>query len=144
MGLHRYIGRLCIACSLAALAGGCGGNENLSEVSGTVRLDGEPLNDALVVYSPTSGGTTAYGRTDESGRYRMYFKDDEPGAWLGENRVRISTGDVGATGGAGKPERVPDVYNVKSDLTVEVKPGENTFDFELKSDAGELIQPPAE
>ena len=134
--------RTALVCALVLLiAAGCGReSENLASVTGTITLDGEPLADALVVFAPTSGGTTAYGRTDESGRYEMMFSDVQKGAWLGENRVQISTGDVGAAGGPGKPERVPVTYNRQSGLLVEVVPGENDFDFQLESDAGPIAE----
>lgn len=118
---------------------GCSGNPNLSEVQGRVTLDGQPLANAFVVYAPTKGGTTSYGKTDESGQYRMMFKDNEPGAWIGENIVRISTGDVGAGGGSGTKERVPQVYNLQSTLKANVVSGKNTFDFDLKSNAGKIV-----
>jgi hypothetical protein len=126
------------------LGGGCNRNENLADVTGVITLDGKPLEDALVVFSPRQGGTTSYGRTGADGAYRLYFNDHTPGGWLGENVVRISTGDVDATGEGGKPERVPVQYNQRSTLTALVKAGRNTFDFELDSGAGRIIQPPRE
>ncbi|MCA9195744.1 MAG: carboxypeptidase regulatory-like domain-containing protein [Planctomycetales bacterium] len=129
---------------LFVLVAGCGGNENLASVTGTVKLDGEVLPNAFVVFAPTSGGTTSYGRTDASGRYEMMFNDYEKGAWLGENRVEISTGDVDATGSGGAREKVPAIYNQRSNLKVDVASGKNVHDFDLKSDAGRVIQLPPE
>ena len=119
---------------------GCGGsNADLSSVTGTITLDGEPLSDAFVVFAPVNGGTTAYGRTDSSGYYEMMFTDDEMGAWIGVNRVEISTGDVGAAEEGGTREKVPVTYNAETTLTADVQPGGNTFDFQLKS-AGEIVE----
>lgn len=124
---------------------GCGGNSDLARVEGQVTLDGEPLPDALVVFAPTSQGTTSYGRTDQDGRYELFFSDREKGAYIGENRVEISTGDVDPTmSGPGKPELVPSVYNERSTVTVEVTSGTNVHNFDLESDAGRVIQPIAE
>jgi hypothetical protein len=128
---------------LAGLLVSCG-RSDLASVHGLVTLDGQPLPNAFVVFSPTQTGTTSYGKTDADGRYRMMFKDNEPGAWKGENLVRISTGDVGSGGKAGPRERVPVVYNQKTTLKLEVGPGDNVFDFELKSTAGKIVQPLAE
>jgi hypothetical protein len=112
----------------------------LASVTGKVTLDDKPLADAFVVFSPTSAGTTSYGRTDSSGEYVMMFSDREKGAWLGENIVRISTGDVGSGGAGGKKEIIPSVYNVGSTLRRTVEKKSNRFDFELKSSAGKIKQ----
>ena len=125
---------------------GCGGNENLASVTGTITLDGKPLPNAFVVFVPSAevGGTTSYGRTDENGHYEMMFSDDEKGAWIGLNRVEISTGDVGAQEEGGAREKVPSVYNQETTLTADVKPGAQKFDFDLKSDAGKVVDLPSE
>jgi hypothetical protein len=126
---------------LAVLLASCSRNTNLADVRGTITLDGQPLANAFVVFCPTKAGTTSYGKTDADGRYRMLFTDKQLGAWIGETLVRISTGDVGAGGKAGPRERVPVVNNQKTTLKVDVQPGENTFDFDLKSNAGKVVQP---
>jgi major membrane immunogen (membrane-anchored lipoprotein) len=123
----------------AALLVGCSKNDDLSEVTGVVTLDDRPLADAMIVFSPVGNGTTSYGRSDSEGKYRMLFRDNEYGAWLGENIVRITTFDLG-----GKKEQVPIVYNSRSTLKVEVKPGENVHNFQLKSDAGKIVQGPSD
>ena len=149
MGLFSLINqakcypRLSVIFLFVVFLVGCGGNENLSSVTGTITLDGEPLPNAFVVFSPTAGGTTSYGRTNGSGQYEMMFNDDEMGAWIGENRVEISTGDVGATMNGGTPEKVPAIYNQQSTLKVEVTAGPNTHDFDLES-GGRIVQPPTE
>jgi hypothetical protein len=126
---------------VAALLTGCGRRGELASVHGRITLDGQPLAGAFVVFTPTSKGTTSYGRTDADGRYQMTFTDREKGAWIGPNLVRINTGDVGPDG---PPERVPSVYNQRTTLKVDVKPGTNTFDFDLKSKAGKILAAPIE
>lgn len=134
-----------LGCIILCACVGCGGNENLGRVAGTVTLDGEALPNAFIIFAPTSGGTTSYGRTDAEGKYEMMFSDNEKGAWLGENRVQINTGDVDPTmSGAGSKEKVPAVYNQKSTLLVQVDSGSNTHDFELDSSAGRIVEQPAE
>ena len=123
---------------------GCGSRGDLGSVRGKVTLDGQPLPNAFVVYAPTTKGTTSYGRTDAGGNYEMMFTDSQRGAWIGENSVRISTGDLGSGGGPGPKERIPNVYNEASTLTAIVKAGSNTFDFELKSNAGRIKGAPTE
>ena len=133
-----------VAVVLLMAIAGCAKNENLSEVTGLVTLDGKPLVDAMIVFSPTVAGTTSYGRTDSEGKYRMQFRDDEYGAWVGENVVRITTFDLGTGDHSGKKEQVPSIYNSKSATKVTVAAGTNTHNFELKSDAGRIVQGPKE
>ena len=141
---ESVVWRLCWLTLLSAFLLGCGARGDLASVRGKVTLDGQPLPDAFVVFAPTKKGTTSYGRTDAGGNYEMMFTDYQKGAWLGENSVRISTGDLGSGGGPGPKERVPIVYNEASTLTAEVKPGSNNLNFDLKSTAGRIKGAPAE
>jgi hypothetical protein len=131
-----------LAVFIAAL--GCGSRSDLATVTGQVTLDGQPLANAFVVFAPTAQGTSSRGKTDETGHYEMMFSDREKGAWIGENLVRIHTGDVGGGDTAGPKERVPAVYNKDTTLKVEVKPKSNVFDFDLKSTAGRIEAAPVE
>lgn len=141
---RSWLGRaitLCVVLPTAVVLCGCGGNPNLFHASGTVSLDGKPLDNAFVTFIPMEGGTTSYGKTDGNGRYEMQFTDTETGAWKGQNRVEIRTGDVGAGGAPGPRERVPTAYNSASTLTADVKSGNNEFNFELKSGSSKIVQP---
>jgi hypothetical protein len=123
---------------------GCSSRSELASVRGKVTLDGQPLADAFIVFAPTGAGTSSRGKTEADGRYEMMFTDREKGAWIGENMVRIHTGDVGAGGGAGPKERVPAVYNESTTLKVDVQRGTNNFNFDLKSNAGKIKTAPLE
>lgn len=122
----------------ATLLVGCGGDSDLAEVRGVVTLDGEPIANAFLEFTPESSGAPSYGKTDAAGKYRMLFTDTKFGSFIGKNRVSISTGDVGDNGGT--KEVIPSVYNTKTELVKEVKAGDNTFDFDLKSDASKIQQ----
>lgn len=124
---------------LCAVAG-CGGNPNLGQVTGTVTLDGKPLPSATLMFTPDSGGATSYGKTDSTGQYRMQFSDTENGAWIGNNKVVIRTGDVLPDNSGSTPELVPAAYNRNSKLTAAVKSGSNTIDFQLDSKASKIDQ----
>lgn len=116
-------------------------NPDLADVRGVITLDGHPLPNAFVLYTPTEKGATSFGKTDSKGFYRMRFSDTEAGgAFIGTNQVRIGTGDVKADNTGSIPEVVPRIYNNETTLVVEVAPGNNTFDFDLKSDAGKIDQ----
>lgn len=129
-----------LVATVLLLLGGCGGNDNLARVTGKVTLDGEPVVGALVVFSPVAGGTTSYGRTTASGEYEMMFSDNERGAWLGENAVRITTADVGTGDTPASKERIPSVYNSETKLKAVVESKANVFDFSLQTSAGKVKQ----
>ena len=133
-----------IASFFTASFSGCGGNPNLFHASGKVTLDGKPVEKAFVTFIPMGSGSTSYGKTDAEGRYEMKFTDRLTGAWQGQNRVEIKTGDVGTGGEPAPRERIPSAYNTASTLVAEVKSGNNVFDFELKSDASKIVQPKLE
>lgn len=125
---------ICVVLGLAALSG-CGSDlPPLGEVEGTVTLDGQPLPDAMVFFTPEGGGRSSTGFTDASGRYTLSFTGNEPGAVVGNHKVRITTGtppelDDSGKEIAGKPERVPEQYS--EGIAQEVKAGKQTIDFAL-------------
>ncbi len=117
-------------CCLAQT--GCG--SDLARVTGTVTLDGKPLPAATVEFQPKEG-SPSYGETDANGRYELMFAAGKPGAQVGEYTVRISTFRIEPDGEARIeiPERVPAEFNENSTVVRKVKPGSQTFDFEIPS-----------
>lgn len=81
-------------CLLAT--SGCGGGQDkwekkrpkLYPASGTVLLEGAPLQDALVIYH--AGDVAAQGRTDGDGKFTLTTFDDGDGAPEGSHKVTIS------------------------------------------------------
>jgi hypothetical protein len=129
-----------LASGLLLCIVGCSSG-NVGLVSGTVHLDGKPLEGALVTFYPETEGAnpsemgTSIGRTDKAGKYELIYNRDEMGAVVGKHLVYIETLQEGSGYGAGRAEEVPKRYNTQSELHVEVKPGRNTIDFlELTSD----------
>ena len=129
---------------------GCGGvsdQPELGQVTGTITLDGKPLSGVAVVFQPESG-RPARGMTDAEGKYELTYIRQTKGTKVGPNRVEIAPSEDGeieesadsdeenksapARSKSGKPA-IPARYNVQSELKVDVKPGENTFDFKLES-----------
>ena len=131
---------------LSSFVLGCGGDTpTLGTVTGTVTLDGKPVEGAAIQFEPVSSGLpTALGRTDAAGKYELWYSRGNKGASLGESLVRITAfQDAGEDSGKKKrPEIIPAKYNWNTDLKVEVKRGAQTHNFDLKS-GGEIVQPDA-
>jgi hypothetical protein len=118
---------------------GCGNEDGLGRVRGIVKLDGEPLPDASVEFTPVNGeGMTTYGRTDSHGAYDMMATERTRGAALGKNKVSISTYDV-IDNTHSILEKVPMKYNISTELECDVKSGSNKFDFDLSSEGGRVV-----
>jgi hypothetical protein len=119
---------------------GCGESRgDLARVRGTVKLDGQPLAEALVEYIPQGEkGVVALGRTDKSGNYDMMATRTAAGASVGVNKVRITTYEILDESGKQRvvKERVPTKYNSATELMVTVKGGSNKFDFDLNTAGG--------
>ncbi len=116
---------------------GCGSGA-AAGVSGKVTLDGSPLDDATITFVPVSGGQRqAAWATVKDGQYTIAAKD---GLGTGQFHVEIRALRVTAEKTTQNDptlipakEIVPSKYNSKSELIVEIKPGKNTADFDLKS-----------
>ena len=121
---------------------GCGGDAlGLVEVTGTVTLDGGPLADADVIFQPADG-RPSIGRTDAEGHYDLNYMEGKQGALPGTHQVRITTfverdpDHADPIVQAGRPERLPAIYNRQTTLTAELKPDQsNTIDFALETAA---------
>ncbi len=83
-------------CGLCVIAAGCGGGVAAVSVSGTVTVDGEPIEGATVVFTPLAvakDGTAiaSHGKTDSSGKYTlMTTVTEQSGAVVGKHNVTIS------------------------------------------------------
>ena len=79
------------AAFLFALTTGCGPDgPEIATVEGTIKLGGEPLAEATVMFQPSSGRPSA-GRTDAEGHYELVYSQGRKGALPGEHIVTIST-----------------------------------------------------
>jgi hypothetical protein len=141
--------RFSLALLLAAVlaAPGCAGSEDdlpREAVSGTVTLDGKPLADGSIQFTPaTNAGGTAVGggSTIENGRFSIAR---EKGLVPGSYKVAISAADqkkrdeptkgpVNKRSGLAK-ELIPAKYNSQTTLTAEIKKGgSDDLKFDLQS-----------
>lgn len=128
-----------VLCALSLATFGCGGREvpELGYVSGTVTMDGKPMEGVDVNFHPQGeeGGRSATGRTDSEGKYELEYIDGIKGTKLGVNKVSIMTYWPEGAPADGEYETIPAIYNgPKSTLQETVVEGDNTFDFKLESE----------
>ena len=143
----------CVPLLIAATLAGCGGSDlELAEVQGVVTLDGKPLPNAVLTFTPKEEGPSGVGKTNAEGEYQL-MTATKLGAVPGEHTVSIIAvpepapvdpsaghghGDgSGRTGSSSnfKPPPVPKIparYNAQTELTETVESGSNTIDFALE------------
>lgn len=127
---------------IAVLAGCNASNTHQATVSGHVTLDGQSVEQGSILFTPIDGtpGVVTGGEIKD-GQYRLVAAK---GPAVGWNRVEVravrKTGKMipkglGGTGEmvAEQVEAVAPRFNAQSTLKIEVKPGENTADFEVTS-----------
>jgi hypothetical protein len=124
-----------VAALLAA--GGCAAPDDKNgAVSGTVRLDGEPIKEGSIAFAPKDGKGQTSGGPIKDGQYTVNKVS------VGVMKVRISAPVVkgqkkvegpGGPNRAVMEEKVPPRYNDQTELEFEVKPGTNEHNFDLKS-----------
>ena len=88
LAVGHSIGAVLVSLSLA----GCGGGgdpvapANLAPVSGTITMGGKPAGNVLVTIVPTGStkGTGGWGKTDESGPFKVLHQSQKEGVEPGE------------------------------------------------------------
>jgi len=122
-----------LLCSCA----GCNGSP--ASVSGTVSLDGKPLDRGMVSFQPRSGGQLATGTIQSNGRYSL-STNREQGLQAGEYIATVilrERGEESEIGGPPMPGKyiVPREYSSTetSGLNYQVTSGKNTIHIELNS-----------
>lgn len=120
------------------LTSGCGDDSNRVGVSGTVTVDGEPLEQGSVAFIGENGSAVAAGPV-RNGSYTLRQTANAEGIEPGQYKVRIESWKVQpgepqddgtfAAGEAAIPEKYMDAE--KSGLTATVPDG--NYDFDLKS-----------
>lgn len=130
---------LLVLCTSLVAVVGCGGKFKLAPVSGTVTLDGKPLSDATVSFTPAAAGAdspASSGKTDSAGKYSLKLVADESnGAVLGKHQVTISKNFV-STSDVATPDERSKAALPEHDFSYEVKSGQNNADFKLESKKG--------
>lgn len=148
VSLFSFGALICLSClSLGCGSGGSGVKVDLVPVSGVVTLDGEPLANASVLFSPTgqSQAQPSHAITDDSGNYSLAYADGRPGCATGFHVVVISK-FAQQDGTPFPPGTPPDEASVNGKehlaaeysshtatrLNADVKEVNEPFNFELK------------
>jgi hypothetical protein len=115
---------------------GCNNGPKKAQLTGNVTLDGEPLKSGSMDFFPVDGqGSTANGFIVDG----KYTAETGVGKMKVEIRARKVIGQKKMYDTPDSPMRdevvelLPERYNVKSELTVDLKEGKNEKDFELTS-----------
>lgn len=118
---------------------GCGqSGPATAQVSGVIKLNGEPVEGAMVMFQPVAEGRSSRGLTDANGRYTLNYVGDQNGALIGEHVVTVTKfrkrimDDNGQVVDPGVPELFPASANSESELKANVTKGSNTFDFDIQ------------
>lgn len=111
---------------LGTVGCGGGGEHGVAKAGGTVTLDGNPVPDLVVSFTPQSTGSgnpgkSATGRTDAQGKFTLSTYDMGDGAVVGKHLVTVSLDGPDAT----PPGKLPDNH------IEEVKSGTNNFELKL-------------
>ena len=107
----------------------------LGKVKGTVTLDGKPAADIMVTFTPDVARQSG-GKTDASGNYTLMYNEKLAGAAVGKHKVQMMK--QLAPGTPITPENnpqtaLPPKYTFNSELTADVKEGDNVINFDLTS-----------
>jgi hypothetical protein len=131
-----------IALAALLMAAGCGDSYGgRMEVTGEVKLVGEPIKDGTIQFKPLDNQDTTGGAQIVNGTYKVPRKQGlKPGKYL----VSISSGDSGTPVNAAEDfnpgpsrnfvsvDKVPEDWNVHSKQQVEIKSEPpNKFDFDI-------------
>ena len=99
-------------------------------MSGRITIDGQPMENVDVSFQPEGGGLPSGGRTDKDGHYELAYKRGVMGALVGQHTVRMGISSEAVR----HPPKIAEKFNMKSELKREVKPGHNTFDFDVTTE----------
>jgi hypothetical protein len=137
MTRHRTcLGALIAIVGLGTVTG-CQESDGRCEVSGSVSLNGQPLDQGVVMFVPVNQEQTQASALVTNGRYTI---PRAQGLVPGKYRVAITAPDgktptdpdgvPGPTGNFASKDRIPPKFNIESTIEVEIKPGaDNKFDF---------------
>lgn len=136
-GFGRTASAIVRAVALLLLPACCGCDWwlRITEVSGTVMLEGQPAGGVQLVFEPlVTSRPRAFARTRNDGTFRLGRQGtgNRGGAAPGRYRVKLLS-DREGEGEDGTSLAIPPEYNTQSTVEFEVVPGRaNVFDIDIK------------
>jgi len=126
----------CFAAVLFAGLSGCGNTIPTASVSGTITINGKPVQGVEVQFVPEAKIRPSIGMTDANGRYKAEFLSSQSGVALGRCVVQLSI-----FRGESMRNYLPKKFNEDAasnpDFNLDVVKGGITFDYDIKYD-GEI------
>jgi hypothetical protein len=114
---------------------GCGGASE-GQVSGTVKVDGEPLKTGAITFIPVDGKTQTAGGNIDNGRYSVKVPVSVMKVAINAPKIVGYKKLYPTPDSETRPltkEALPAKYNEQTELQLDVKPGPNAKDWDLKS-----------
>lgn len=126
-----------LICLILVISAGCGNDRPpLASLTGTVTLDGKPVQYAGLMFSPVDGGRPSVGGTNEKGEFKAMYVYGVPGAIIGKHRVLFEEGspDTGPESEEDefKPYAPPANNYTISPKEIEVESGGTRINFTLE------------
>jgi hypothetical protein len=144
MAVHRIAIAPLIVTALWLMSGCGGSSQGPYAISGSVNVDGAPLEKGNISFQPTQQQPTSSGAVVSGGKFTV---PRESGLMVGNYRVVVNAA-VPGTGGQVNPEAlpgdppappkemIPPDWNVASKQSIDVKSeGPFAFDFEISTKA---------
>jgi len=132
----RYSLCLLLCLAVLQLLAGCAKEPPTGTVTGEVTLDGQPLKDGRIQFTPLDGQSQPGGATIVDGQFTAKVPVAKMKVEINGNKV------IGKKKAYDTPESpwmdevvelVPPKYNINSELTLDVQPGDQPAKYELKS-----------
>ena len=119
------------------LVAGCGPGDGLITISGSVTLDGQPVEDGSISLMPVNGGSMGGGLI-ENGYYTAKSSPGEMAVQIHAHKMVQKKNPTREEIERGLTEDsvsiIPDVYNRQSKLRITVAPDQRSFEFNLTKD----------
>lgn len=115
---------------LGSLVLGCGKSApKLHDVTGTVKLDGQNVPEGDIMFVSDYKSVGAEGGKIKDGKYTIKARDGKSRVEI--RAVRLVPGKKGPMGEDAIEDYIPEKYNSKSDLEVEIRVGKTVHNFDL-------------
>lgn len=128
---------------------GCGSKKQEVSITGTVKVNGKPVDGGTIQFVPVNKDTFEGGGLITNGTFKAtvpygemlvkfrgieYLEKDADGKPLGGNVVTNEQGGVVSVSNPPSKRIIPDRYWFNSDVHVTVKTGKEPFDFDLDAE----------